>query len=360
MRIAVDARPLSHPLAGIGRYTQNVLAYLLRHTEHQWFIYSDSRLIAELPKGPQIHYRTLNKKRLCPSTIISQLLFPIWAAKDRIELFWSPGQHLPLLLSAKIKTIVTIHDLVWLRYPETMNYKGRLLDNYLIPASINKANHILSVSHNTRDELINNLQIPPGKVTVTTLAPTPLPPGHKPILIDELTDARFILFVGTQEPRKNLNNLLIAYSQLQKCYPDHKLVICGQTGWLNTPLHKTITELDLSERVVITGYLRESELHGLYQHTDVLAMPSLYEGFGLPALEAMAYNKPVVVTPNTEITRLNSPLIYRCSDCKTDSIYKALLEALMSDNSQHNKLRMNWRNTSQETLDQMILYANHH
>ena len=353
MRIAVDARTLNYPLTGIGRYTYNVLKQLLTHQEHKWFIYSETRIQLDLPDGEHIQYRYLEKKWPLFSSLYSQLVFPAWARKDAVDGFWSPGQHLPLLLPSKIKAIVTMHDLVWHRYPETMSKRARLLDQYLIPASLNKADHILSVSGNTRNELINVLGISPQSITVTHLAPSPLPAGQEPVLLPELQDTPFILFVGTLEPRKNLNHLLKAYAKLINKYPNYKLVICGLAGWLDTPLQNILAELNLEERVIITGYVSEQQLHGLYQHTRVLAMPSLYEGFGLPALEAMAYQKPVVVTPETEINQFESALINRCPDCGVDSIYSALDSALSSPDKYGKPLPLNWQATSAKTLQQL-------
>ena len=177
MKIAIDVRPLTSNLTGIGRYTQNILSELIDVSpEHEWFLYAHCPLTINLSEKPNVHVRTGNLSLDRTSTLFAQIFFPIWAYKDKIDIFWSPRHHLPILLPNKIKKIVTIHDIVWKRYPKTMTHLGWFLEYLLMPISVRSSDHILAVSEFTKNELVEVLNISPDKITVTPLAPTELPP----------------------------------------------------------------------------------------------------------------------------------------------------------------------------------------
>ena len=119
MRIAVDARPLAHPFTGIGRYTESILKRLVQ-MGHQWYLYSDRPLTPRFPIGDRVQLRVGKASPgSAMSLFYSQLVFPRWARGDCVDLFWSPRHHLPLGLPARVAGVVTVHDLVWKRYPET-------------------------------------------------------------------------------------------------------------------------------------------------------------------------------------------------------------------------------------------------
>ena len=207
MIIAIDARPLSRPLTGIGRYTYNLIKHLVElDSRHIWHLYSDRPLTSHIPELPNVHIKTGNFKSDFVSTIFAQAIFPVWARKDNIDVFWSPRHHLPLLLPRKVKKIVTIHDIVWYRHPETMPTSRKWLERLLMPPSLAIADHIISVSDFTKLELSTALGIRADKVTVTPLAPTPLPVNKAGELLPGDIKKPFYLFVGTLEPRKNLGN----------------------------------------------------------------------------------------------------------------------------------------------------------
>ena len=351
MHIAVDARPLCHTLTGIGRYTHNVLMRLLDNTEHRWHIYSDRPLNMELPQLPNTRFRALRGTTAVPGSALTQWCYPLWSHLDEIDVFWAPGQHLPLWLPARIRQVLTVHDLVWLQYPDTMAPRAQLLDRLLIGRGIRRANHILSVSEITADALATRLGVTPERMTVTRLAASPLPVDTVPELPPGLSVEPFLLFVGTLEPRKNLTALLKAFRMLRREYPDHKLVVCGPPGWELETTERLSVQRDLGDSLIFTGYVTDRELHGLYKNCTLLAMPSLYEGFGLPALEALAYDRPVVVSANTEIARLESPLIHTCRDTDAAAIHEALVETLEAPLTPAAPLDLNWEQTARATLE---------
>ena len=353
MRIAIDARPLTSDMTGIGRYAQNILSQLFELSpEHEWFLYAHRPLIINLPDKPNIHIRTGNLHRDRTSTLYAQTFFPMWAYKDKIDIFWSPRHHLPIFLSSKIKKFITIHDVVWKRYPETMTRLGWFLEYLLMPISVKLSDHVLAVSDFTKNEIIDVLSTPPDKITVTPLAPTELPSEVEPELPPILNGKKFFLFVGTLEPRKNLNNLLGAFSEFCKKNNDYQLVIAGKDGWGDQSISQTIKTLGIDNNVNILGYVKENILHALYQNCQALLMPSLYEGFGLPAIEALNYAKPVIATTKSAISNKISPLVINTKDESIDSILYCLYEVINITKQEFDRPNINtWEKSASITKD---------
>ena len=286
-RVAVDARPLSFPTTGIGRYTRFLLTRLFE-TDWHWYLYSDRPLLwpESLPDNVEVRY----PRYMPPSagSIFAQATFPIWSRRDQIDLFWSPRHHLPLMLGCQTRSIVTIHDLVWKHFPDTMSRFGRILDSRLMPPSVRKADKVIAVSAATASEI---RELHP-KASIATI--------HEAAFLNPFSGKQvgeYFLFVGTLEPRKNLERLLLAYGRYATATDCAlPLKICGGKGWGLPELEGLVQKNNLSEQVEILGYVDDAELPGLYQNARALLMPSLYEGFGLPIVEAFSQGTPVITS----------------------------------------------------------------
>lgn len=286
-RIAVDARPLSFPTTGIGRYTRAVLSRLFEG-DWEWYLYSDRPLLwpEVLPENVQVRY----PRTMLPGmgSIFAQAAYPLWAKKDGIDLFWSPRHHLPLMLGGSTRSIVTVHDLVWQYFPQTMTRMGRLLDQFLMPLSVKASDAVIAVSQATANEVRANW--PDSNVSTILEAPFLNLSARSP-------RGDYFLFVGTLEPRKNLLALLQAFRlYLDTSSTQLPLKIAGGKGWGLPALEERLTEMGLGEHVEILGYASDSELETLYRHARALLMPSLYEGFGLPIVEAFSQATPVLTS----------------------------------------------------------------
>lgn len=284
MRIAVDARGLASPMSGIGRYTQCMLEQLVEFPEHEWFLYSDRPLLYSLDNS-NVHVRQSNNSNRLFSLFRTQYLFSSWAKKDQIEIFWSPRHHLPLLLPKQIKTVVTIHDLVWLRFPETMARANYLLEKFLMPLSITKADIITAVSESTRLDVIDSFTIEPEKIHKVLAAASEIDSERECIRLEL---ANYFLFVGTLEPRKNLDGLLRSFDLYCERGGGNKLIIIGAQGWMK-PIGA-----DSDRNIEFLGHIGDDDLLTYYKFADALLLPSFYEGFGLPAVEAMRFGVPVI------------------------------------------------------------------
>lgn len=288
IRVAVDARPLSFPTTGIGRYTQSLLSRLFDDSDWSWYLYSDRPLLwpESLPDNVNVRYPNF----MLPSagSLFAQVAFPLWAKSDQVDLFWSPRHHLPLFLGSNVRSVVTIHDLVWKHFPETMSRFGRILDSRLMPPSIRKADKVIAVSGATKSE-VQELS-PEANVERVLEAPFLSSSGCSGI-------GEYFLFVGTLEPRKNLARLLSAYAKYVSANTSAlPLKICGGKGWGLPGLERLIHKNGLSEQVEVLGYVDDTALPALYQNARALLMPSLYEGFGLPIVEAFSQGTPVLTS----------------------------------------------------------------
>jgi glycosyltransferase involved in cell wall biosynthesis len=225
-----------------------------------------------------------------------------WRARaEHLDLVHSPVNIVPLAWSGP--SVVTVHDLAFLRYPEHVTRRRRLWLTAAIRTSVRRADHVIAVSSSTADDLTAWAGTPTDRITVVPSAPSP---RIRPVIGEDLESFRrhhaprapYVLAVGTLEPRKNLPTLLRAFGKIRGSVP-HDLVVVGPEGWLTGELQRTITDLDLGGRLRMTGFVSDAELGGWYSGADLFAFPSFYEGFGLPAVEAMRCGAPVLASDSS-------------------------------------------------------------
>lgn len=345
MRIAVDARPLSVPITGIGRYTNSLLAEMIP-CGNEWILYSDSPLNTEFSNHSNVKIRSGNATPASVSGLrYSQGQYRFWLKRDKPDLFWSPRHHLPLWLDRNIPQVLTIHDVVWKRFPETMLWQPRALERLLMPASIKQADKIICVSKFTATELGTFWPKQAGKCVVIHSGAL----AHKNNSTDDdIVEKPYILFVGTLEPRKNLRRLLGAYSQLvSENRIEEDLVIAGSKGWGGDDLPSIVSALRIEARVILKGYVDDAQLQQLYRNARCLVMPSLYEGFGLPVLEAMKYGIPAIVSEAGSLPEVTGSAGLFVDASSQESIARAI-ELLMKDSELHTRLSEQARKRSND------------
>ena len=301
MRVAVDGRLLYYRRAGIGQYTLRLLEALTQVAPEERFLFlHDWRQRRRLLRAPNLdHVRiyTPSHHRW------EDFLLPAELLTLRLDLLHSPDFILPTRRTCA--GVVTVHDLAFLRFPQWLTpqaarYYGR------IDRAVRSAEQVIAVSECTRRDLLELLDVPPEKVSVIyEAAGPPFQPHEVPAVSREfrgrhLAPQRFALFVGTIEPRKNLPTLLRAFRRMLERYPDlaphPRLILAGEQGWLSESLLGLVNELRLAQEVAFLGAVTTEELVWLYNAARFLVFPSLYEGFGLPPLEAMACGTPVIAS----------------------------------------------------------------
>jgi glycosyltransferase involved in cell wall biosynthesis len=332
MKIGVDARLLSGPATGIGRALIEISKRLSRinpdiifYVPHQ--ANAHSLLSLELSGSVESSFGEKIFEHFW-----SQTYLPYYAKRDEIDVFWGPAHRLPMLLPKSIPRVLTIHDLVWITHPGTMNFFGRLSEKVHMPYSLNQADKVMAVSNSTQLDLLNEFPRIKEKLSVISLGSTIFP-----INLDSETHLRlgiekkYILFVGTTEPRKNLTRLIKAYSRLAFGIKlEYDLVLVGRYGWGNVNLPSLIKLLGLSKHVKLLGYVSDEDLATLYRSAVFLAMPSLSEGFGLPILEAMSAGIPVLTSNCSSMPEIAGGAALLVDPLSIDSIQEGL-ERLLTD-----------------------------
>jgi len=302
MKIGVDARLLGESLTGIGRYTYEMSKELINEfeQEHEFYFYIPKKV-------PEYISNELGKTRLKTANASSRLERMIWSQttlpysvsrEDGIDLFWGPTHRLPGMLPPKIARVVTVHDLVWKYAPETMRKTSLFVEKQLMPHAIAQADIVMADSESTAKGIQSTFPKFKEKVRIVPLGVSYLPsPLGLEGIIKLGIEQPFILFVGTLEPRKNLAKFLESFAKTSEEVKNKiTLVIVGGKGWGGVNVLDLVNRFNLNKSVKILGYLDDSQLSTLYSEAEFLAMPSLYEGFGLPILEAMSFGTPVLTS----------------------------------------------------------------
>jgi glycosyltransferase involved in cell wall biosynthesis len=362
MKIAVDASALFGPNNGIRRYLRELLPHVIPASAGSWVLLGRDTLLSS-PLGDVSAAIALRADHLPPavgrvlSLATSQ---PYWAWRDAPDLFFGPAHRLPLWLPAATACVVTIHDLCWLKAPQTMRRTTRWLDATLMPRALLRADRIIAVSKATGDDLCNAFPTVAGRVVVVQEAAASLPP---PLPAEALASCglsgRYILFVGTREPRKNLLRLLdaFAYASKQATEPT-MLAIAGIPGWGGEDIEAHAAKLGIADRVCPMGAVDDATLATLYRHAHFLAMPSLYEGFGVPLLEAMVQGTPVLTSHSSSMPEVAGDAGLLVDPLSTEDIARGLLQLLNEPdlrNSLASKARaqaanFSWARAAHETL----------
>jgi glycosyltransferase involved in cell wall biosynthesis len=350
MKIGIDISCLVNPLTGIGRYTLNLVKELSKKEGPELFLYSHSKIpaniVQELKNCSLKVYDHSGNKIL--KFIKSHFFLPHLLKKDNVYIFWGPSHKIPFFMSKKIPSIVTIHDLVYKRYPETMAFKTRFLSHIDIPHSIKKSTHILTVSLNIKEEILTEFNIASDKISVIYNGINSS--NHIPLKKQDIPE-NYILFVGTLEPRKNLKRLIEAYARLsydlKYKYP---LLIAGGRGWGDMALSDLIQNLNLKDHIHLLGYVDDETLESLYAHCSFLAYPSLYEGFGLPIIEAAKYGKRVLTSNTSSMPEVAGDYGVYVDPLSVDSIYEGLKQ-LMHDHTQKEPLqKFTWEKSANDLI----------
>lgn len=242
-----------------------------------------------------------------------QTLLPWLLLRLGADVYHAPAHVAPLC--APCPCVVTVHDLAFLRYPEFYRPMRRAYQRHFTLWSTRRAARVVAVSHATRRDLVNLLGIPAERITVIypavhdALRPVTDAAALAAFRVRHRLPARYVLYLGTLEPRKNLLGLLEGYARLRAREPDTPpLVIAGGRGWYVAPLFERVRALGLSAHVILPGYVAREELALWYSGAALFVYPSLYEGFGLPVVEALACGTPVITSDASSLPEAGGPV----------------------------------------------------
>lgn len=294
MKIGIDCRVISKDGgAGISLYAAKLISHLLDINQTNHYV-----LFFEKESGEDVYRRPNAEIVIVPGKGAiplwnSHFRFTLKLKKHRLDLFHGPANVLPL--GYKGKSVVTIHDLAIYRNPEWFPSQT-FSTKVVVPRSLAKARSIIAVSEATKRDLRDIFQIPSERVRVVYEGIEAQRPESSTQHHSSLKDPYF-LFIGTLEPRKNISTLLHAYSLAARQYPNlPRLVLAGAKGWKSESIFSAIKHFSLEHRVEYLGYVSEKQKQELLERASAFLYPSLYEGFGLPILEAFANSVPVLTS----------------------------------------------------------------
>jgi glycosyltransferase involved in cell wall biosynthesis len=302
MRIGIDARPLNKQRTGIGNYVQGLVELLPRVApQHDYLLYSNRPL--DSPEGT-FHQRIDRAFEWCPGAFWVLGRGARLARKDAVDVYWSTQAILPPRMPPRVLKIVTVYDLVWLRCPETMTRYVRLVQTICSRKAIADADYVVVISRSTQDELIQTLGVPREKTKLVypgvaeRYRPQDQAKAAEYISRKYSVPQRYLATVGIVHPRKNQQFLVGVLRILQnKGQLDCPLLVGGPMGWKNSPLFREIQAAGLTENDIrFLGYIPDEDMPLFYAGAQVFLFPTLYEGFGLPPVEAMACGAPVVAS----------------------------------------------------------------
>lgn len=358
--IGIDATPLLGERSGVGNYTARLLAAQLKwEPDREYLLYSNRPLENLEP--------VLKRAKAVPGYLPQsrwlwmQLMLPRLISQTAPDICHFTNALAPLWV--KKPYVLSIYDATLFLYSRYHPRARLLAIRMLLPLAVRKASAVITISQSARQDLQDILKIPPEKIHVVYgAAPKSFEPVTNPEKLAEVRQEyqlpeQFLLYVGTLEPRKNLNRLVRAFGRLKEQGYPHKLVLAGPWGWSMNGFQQQIGELNLGDSVKLLGYIPDEDLPALYSLATVFVFPSIYEGFGLPPLEAMACGTPVLSSKNSSLAEICGEAAFLVDPLDEESLLNGLQQVLgdsvlretLKENGRKRAAEFSWERAAAET-----------
>ncbi|MFL5733693.1 MAG: glycosyltransferase family 4 protein [Chloroflexia bacterium] len=361
MRIGIDAHMIGTRETGNETYCRGLIeGFAQLEDDNEYLIYLASPDVLPSVNG---HGRLLRRDLRKQSNVWRLTLGFAQASRgDRLDLLHS-SYNVPLFASCRL--VVSVHDISFVHFPEFFSKRDlRIMLNY-IPYSMKRAQQVITLSESAAQDIEQVYGIPRSKITVTPLAARA--PFTGTASVEEVSRLRrhhgledpYILAVGNLQPRKNLLRLFEAFAQLPPSASDVKLAVVGKAQWKESEIYRRVTELQIEDRVVFTGYMDDEDLALLYQGSLGLVYPSIYEGFGLPILEAMACGAPVICSNTSSMPEVAGDAAILVDPLNVGEIAEAIASVVQSsavreqlrERGRRQAALFSWENTARQTLE---------
>lgn len=372
MRIGIDARTILNPgkgeQAGVGHYTYYLIKHLLKNDKKNTYVlFFDSRVNHSKEfsqRNVEIKYFPFYRYRVLLPITYSHLLVSAIVSREKLDVFHSPASTMPLIYQKS--SVVTIHDLAIYKnknwFPGGQQFSTRIV----VPHTLKKVDKIIAVSESTKKDIARLFKIPKEKVEVIYNGIDDIA-AEKHVASKTRLQSKygirdaFILFLGTLEPRKNIPRLIQAFKRVssRSRFQNIQLVIAGGHGWESKNLAAMCDKLGLSNDVIFTGYVSRSSKIGLMRHAEAFVFPSLYEGFGLSNLEAMALGTPVVTSDTASMPEVMGDAAVYINPKSVKSISDGIIKILSSpklrksltQKGKRQSTKFHWDICAKQTLD---------
>ncbi len=363
MKIAININELTlSQNTGVKVYTREIVKALGQVDKgNEYFLYANCR-------ERKFSFTTAENFKIKPSKsrlpFWTYLKLPREIKKDQPDILFMPIQAVPFFKKPKnMKLVVTVHDLAFLLFPDHFTRKDRFLLNFHTKRATKMADKIIAPSEATKKDIIKFYGLNEGKIKVIWHGVE----TRQCLVSTELENKPYILFVGSIQPRKNITGLIEAFEKIKENPPNPifqrgnnlKLVICGGRGWMADKIYKRAEKSKFSNDIIFTGSVSDEERDGLYKNALIFALPSLYEGFGLPVLEAMSYGIPCIVGNNSSLFEIADKSALLVNANNSDDIAKKI-NLLLSDSELtkdlscrgiENVKRFSWNKAAGEMLE---------
>ncbi len=372
LQVVLDVGPAVHQGAGLARYTERLADHLLREQAGDggrvdltlfFNAHSGHNLPVSLAKA-KARSVSMGQYAWRLGVLAGQLVGrPDYAQYIPDGQIYHATEHLLPRLPKSTATVLTVHDLIFERFPQHHTLTNRLFLKLAMPLFVRRADAIIAVSHSTKQDLVDLYSTPPAKIHVIhegideRFAPIG-PPGVHGVKSKYSPDRPYLLMVGTLEPRKNHAAALDLLARLKAAEFPHRLVIAGGKGWLFDPIQRQVDALGLTDDVVFAGFVPDEALPALYTGAACVVMPSLYEGFGFPVLEAMACGAPVVCSNVSSLPEVAGDAALLVDPLDGDALFAAVRRVLTEPDlarylgvaGQRQAAGFRWDRTAAETV----------
>lgn len=363
MRIAYDGSGLTPPQSGVGNYIQQLLTHLLR--SNQGDVYALMAHRRAYVEGWINGQDTVQRMPVhFPNRFLwMQCLLPAALRKWRPDVAHFTNFIAPLASNGNM--IVTLHDVTLLQFPEYASPRQRMLMRPLIAPTVRRARRVITVSEQSKREIVKTLRLAPERVQVIYEAAAPCffepqdpqADARRRAAYGWDAQARNLLYVGTLQPRKNLTYLVMALAALHQRGVRAHLWLVGQAGWGSAAIRQCVDELGLASFVHFTGYVPVQDLRAFYRGCDAFVFPSLHEGFGLPVLEAMACSAPVALADTATMREIAGDAAEFFNPLDLQALSQALWHLLkdaawvqtLRERGNARAAQFSWEHTARET-----------
>ncbi|WP_434283996.1 glycosyltransferase family 4 protein [Clostridium botulinum] len=356
MRIGIDGRPAYwYRGTGIGTYTYQLISSLNKvDKKNDYLIFNPEFSNSPLKLNNNFNIKNINAHS--PKNFWNEVNIPAILKNNSMDIYHVPQNGVGLPKNKNCKFIITLHDVIPYRMPETVSDRYLKIFSEEIPKIVSSADGIITVSDFSKKDIMKSFNYPEDKIFVTHLASEDIyMPLNKEFCRNILKmkyniNKNFILYVGGFSPRKNILGLIDAFYNLINIYKkDISLVIVGRKGKIYEKYIERVRELNMEDKVFFPGFISVKDLPYFYNCAEIFVYPSFYEGFGLPPIEAMACGTPVITSNVTSIPEITKDAAMLINPYDTDSICKAMYTALSNENMKTILIKRGLNRTSQLT-----------
>lgn len=346
MNIAIDGRTLKGPLSGVGYYVKNLSRALISIDKiNRYFFLTNEKELSFLKdltihRNPDLIRTLISTENHIVGDLWENTILPL-RITGKIDVFHGLAFLTPLLKRG-YRTITTVYDLISFLFPDNFPFKYSLYIRNLLKLVVKKVDKIIAVSNNTKGDLMGILKVPEEKIEVVYgAADERFYPISDREVLERIRrkygiDKNVILFVGNLELRKNVPKIFEAYHILKdKIGKDYEIVICGDKKWAFDHIKDSVERFGIKDKVIFTGYVPEEDMVVLYNIANLFVFPSLYEGFGLPVLEAMKCGIPTVVSDRSSMPEVvsDASMLVNPEDSNevADAIYRLITDPTLRE-----------------------------